>query len=68
VLHHRYQVSEGRITEAEITTPTAHNQAAVEADLQDVARRSQGMPEDQLRRLCDQTVRNYDPCLSCSTH
>jgi coenzyme F420-reducing hydrogenase alpha subunit len=68
VLHHRYQVSEGRITEAEITTPTAHNQAAVEADLQDVARRNQGMPEDQLRRLCDQTVRNYDPCLSCSTH
>jgi coenzyme F420-reducing hydrogenase alpha subunit len=26
------------------------------------------LPEDQLQWRCEQAVRNYDPCISCSTH
>ncbi len=26
------------------------------------------LPDDELRHRCEQTVRNYDPCISCSTH
>ncbi len=25
-------------------------------------------PDDELARLCEMTVRNYDPCISCATH
>jgi coenzyme F420-reducing hydrogenase alpha subunit len=24
--------------------------------------------DDELRGLCEQTIRNYDPCISCATH
>ena len=26
------------------------------------------LPDDELRHRCEQTVRNYDPCISCATH
>ena len=26
------------------------------------------LPDDELQRRCEQAVRNYDPCISCSTH
>ena len=26
------------------------------------------LPDDELQRRCEQTIRNYDPCISCSTH
>jgi len=26
------------------------------------------LPDEALRHRCEQTVRNYDPCISCSTH
>ncbi len=26
------------------------------------------MPDDALRHRCEQTVRNYDPCISCAAH
>ena len=25
-------------------------------------------PDDAIRDRCEQTIRNYDPCISCSTH
>jgi coenzyme F420-reducing hydrogenase alpha subunit len=25
-------------------------------------------PGDELTRRCEQSVRNYDPCISCATH
>jgi coenzyme F420-reducing hydrogenase alpha subunit len=25
-------------------------------------------PDDELTRLCEMVVRNYDPCISCATH
>ena len=25
-------------------------------------------PDDVIRDRCEQSIRNYDPCISCSTH
>jgi len=26
------------------------------------------LPADKLQWQCEQAIRNYDPCISCSTH
>jgi coenzyme F420-reducing hydrogenase alpha subunit len=26
------------------------------------------LPDDELAHRCEQTIRNYDPCISCATH
>ena len=26
------------------------------------------LPDEALRHRCEQTVRNYDPCISCAAH
>jgi coenzyme F420-reducing hydrogenase alpha subunit len=60
--------SQGIIRAARIVPPTSQNQAQIEADLRalapEILRRS---PADA-RRLCEVAIRNYDPCISCSTH
>lgn len=69
VCFHRYELDgEGRITGASIVPPTSQNQARIEADLLGVVKANLSLPDDDLRRLCEQTIRNYDPCISCATH
>jgi coenzyme F420-reducing hydrogenase alpha subunit len=69
LLYHRYRLdAEGTILDAKIVPPTSQNQLAIEADLRDVVGRNVGLEDDDLRRLCEQTIRNYDPCISCATH
>jgi sulfhydrogenase subunit alpha len=69
MLHHSYSLDDsGVILQANIVTPTSQNQGAIEQDLHDVATQNQGLGELELTRLCETTVRNYDPCISCSTH
>jgi len=36
--------------------------------LREVATRNIDLPESELRARCEQTIRNYDPCISCSAH
>ena len=48
--------------------PTSQNQQAIEDDLRDVVGRNVALGDDELRGLCEQTIRNYDPCISCATH
>jgi sulfhydrogenase subunit alpha len=48
--------------------PTSQNQQAIEDDLRDVVGRNIELGDDELRTLCEQTIRNYDPCISCATH
>jgi coenzyme F420-reducing hydrogenase alpha subunit len=68
-LYHRYRIDDdGLIAEANIIPPTAQNQPAIEADLRDVATDSLGLKRAELIALCEQTIRNYDPCISCATH
>ena len=26
------------------------------------------LPDEELAHRCEQTIRNYDPCISCATH
>jgi coenzyme F420-reducing hydrogenase alpha subunit len=69
LLYHRYEISdEGTILDAKIVPPTSQNQLAIEDDLRDVVGRYAERSDDELRNLCEQTIRNYDPCISCATH
>jgi coenzyme F420-reducing hydrogenase alpha subunit len=69
LLYHRYRLdADGTILEAKIVPPTSQNQRAIEDDLRDVVGRNAHLPDEPLRGLCEQTIRNYDPCISCATH
>ena len=48
--------------------PTSQNQKSIEEDLTGVVRRSLDLDDDALAHRCEQTIRNYDPCISCATH
>lgn len=70
LLWHRYELDAGGdVISARIVPPTSQNQARIEADLWE-AIESQGkdMDEVALKHLCETIIRNYDPCISCSTH
>ncbi|HEU5277995.1 MAG TPA: Ni/Fe hydrogenase subunit alpha [Gaiellaceae bacterium] len=69
ILYHRYELDEdGTILDAKIVPPTSQNQRAIEDDLRGVVERSLDLPDDELSLRCEQTIRNYDPCISCATH
>ena len=69
LLYHRYQLDpEGRIESATIVPPTSQNQAAIEADLLSVTAGNLHLSDADLTSLCERTIRNYDPCISCSAH
>ena len=66
---HRYEIDdEGTILDAKIVPPTSQNQKTIESDLRGVVERYADLPDDQLSLRCEQAIRNYDPCISCSTH
>ena len=66
---HRYDFdAEGTIRAARIVPPTSQNQSSIEADLAAVATPILDQPDDTIRERCEQTIRNYDPCISCSAH
>jgi coenzyme F420-reducing hydrogenase alpha subunit len=69
ILLHRYRLEEtGLIAEAKIVPPTSQNQAMIEEDLKDLVERNIALPDEQLQHRCEQSIRNYDPCISCATH
>ena len=69
MLWHRYRLEEdGSIAEARIVPPTSQNQARIEQDLHEFVRPRVDLPDDRLQWECEQAIRNYDPCISCSTH
>jgi len=69
ILYHRYTLDEaGIIQDARIVPPTAQNQPQIEDDLRVLAPKALELPLDQATWLCEQAVRNYDPCISCATH
>ena len=54
LLYHRYRLDEeGTVLDARIVPPTSQNQH---------------LDDDRLRQVCEQAIRNHDPCISCSTH
>lgn len=69
ILYHRYQVDEqGLIREAQIVPPTSQNQKTIEDDLRAFVPPHLALSKAALTWQCEQAVRNYDPCISCSTH
>jgi len=69
LLYHRYRLeSDGTIAAAHIVPPTSQNQASIEEDLASYIGGFLELPDEALRHRCEQTVRNYDPCISCATH
>jgi sulfhydrogenase subunit alpha len=69
ILYHRYAIDDqGTILEADIIPPTAQNQDAIEADLRKLVTANLELDDHDLQHLCEQSIRNYDPCISCSTH
>lgn len=68
-LYHRYKINdEGLILDAKIIPPTSQNQKTIENDLRHYVAQAMHLPDEQLTWQCEQAIRNYDPCISCSTH
>jgi coenzyme F420-reducing hydrogenase alpha subunit len=68
-LFHRYGIDpDGSVTSARIVPPTAQNQASIEDDLRRFVDSHLDVDDEELTRLAEQAIRNYDPCISCSTH
>jgi coenzyme F420-reducing hydrogenase alpha subunit len=68
-LYHRYDVADdGTILDAKIVPPTSQNLRHMERDLRGFLPAALDRPDDELTRLCEMVVRNYDPCISCATH
>lgn len=69
ILYHRYRIDDaGTIEDAVIIPPTSQNQLSIEQDLRAVVMDGIDLDDDVLRGRCEQTIRNYDPCISCATH
>ena len=69
LLYHRYEIgADGLIRSADIVPPTAQNQTAIEEDLRRLVEHNLELDDQKLTALCEQSIRNYDPCISCSCH
>ncbi|KTC74851.1 coenzyme F420-reducing hydrogenase, alpha subunit [Legionella birminghamensis] len=70
ILWQRYQFDDkGQVVSARIVPPTSQNQARIEEDLRiSLGQFGIDKEEETLRSYCEMIIRNYDPCISCSTH
>ncbi len=69
MLYHRYAMNgDGRIADAQIVPPTSQNQLTIERDLRFVLEEHLHLPDPELSWVLEQSIRNYDPCISCATH
>ncbi len=67
LLIHHYVLDEfGRVAIADIVTPTAVNQVAMELQLLEDLRGV--IDEEELRRRAAWIIRAFDPCISCAVH
>lgn len=69
LLYHRYEWDqEGTILAARIVPPTSQNQSRMEEDLSRLVASRLSLPDEELGSLCENFIRNFDPCISCATH
>ena len=69
LLYHRYIIDDnGLIKEADIVPPTSQNQKMIEDDLRRFVPTCLDKADQEIQHLCEQAIRNYDPCISCATH
>jgi coenzyme F420-reducing hydrogenase alpha subunit len=69
VLIHRYSIdASGRVTGADVITPTAMNYANIEADAQALVPQLTSLSKEEAELRVNMLLRAYDPCISCSVH
>jgi sulfhydrogenase subunit alpha len=69
ILLHSYAYDdEGRITMADVITPTAFNAASIEEHFRAAVTRDGVDQEERLKHTLEMIARAYDPCISCSVH
>lgn len=70
LIFHRYEIDgNGKVMSATMIPPTSQNQVAIEANLKNaVLAFGLHNSDESLQQLCEKIIRNYDPCISCSTH
>jgi len=69
LLYHRYRINDqGIVQSARIVPPTCQNCRRIEDDLRILVRGILDRPDAEIVDACEKFVRNYDPCISCSTH
>ncbi len=69
MLYNRYESdAEGLLRAATIIPPTSQNQLQIERDLLRAAPGLVALPDEQAALRAEHVIRNYDPCISCSTH
>jgi len=69
ILYHRYVLDDaGIVHDAQIAPPTAQNQLGIEEDLLAMGPMLATMSLEAATRRAEHAIRNYDPCISCSTH
>ncbi len=68
VLYHRYEVDDyGRVRYSNIVTPTAQNQASMEAVIMS-ALEGGALSREKAVEIAQRVIRAFDPCISCSVH
>jgi coenzyme F420-reducing hydrogenase alpha subunit len=69
LLYHRYEIGDdGLVRTATIVPPTAQNQAAIEHEMAELVGANLTLDDATLTSLCEKSIRNHDPCISCSAH
>jgi len=69
LLYHKYRINaKGVVEQANIVTPTAHNVFNMEKDLRELAPSLLDLSEKEATLRCEELIRSYDPCFSCSVH
>jgi len=69
ILYHAYKVDDqGFVIDTNIIPPTAQNLAAIEDDIKSQEEIIWKESFERAKLLVEQTIRNYDPCISCSVH
>jgi len=69
LLYHRYRFNDqGTVQSARIVPPTCQNYRQIEDDLRLLLPAILDRTDAEIVDACEKLVRNYDPCISCSTH
>ena len=69
LLYHRYEIGDdGLVQAATMVPPTAQNQAAIEHEMAGLVAANLNLDDETLTTLCEKSIRNHDPCISCSAH
>ncbi|WP_045855681.1 Ni/Fe hydrogenase subunit alpha [Teredinibacter purpureus] len=70
LIFHEFALDEkGQVVSASMIPPTSQNQGSIELNLKNaVLHYGLDHSDHDLQMLCEKIIRNYDPCISCSTH